>query len=143
MPRPRRKPGPPGRAHVVCSHRDDDAEPASIKVLQMTAHKESPGGIMFTALGGVPAEGNAYSFRCPPCGRHLKIRKDRFPQVVRLLAEQQETHGESPVLVDISRIERGLSCRLGLSGSGYAAPWVGCPAPCEGVVDHHAHRRPR
>jgi len=94
--------------HVVCSHRDDDAESALIKVVQMTADKDSPGGIMFTALGGMPAEGFAYSFRCRVCGRHPKIRKDRFPQVVRLLAEQQGTHGESPVLVDISRIERGL-----------------------------------
>jgi hypothetical protein len=92
----------------VCSHRDDDAEPALIKVLQMTAHEDIPGRIMFPALGGVPAEGNAYSFRCPPCGRHLKIRKDRFSQVVRLLAEQQGTHGESPVLVDLSRIEPAL-----------------------------------
>jgi hypothetical protein len=108
VPRPRRQPAPPGRAHVVCSHRDDDAEPALIKVLQMTAHKDTPGGIMFTALGGVPAEGYAYSFRCPACRRHLKIRKEKFPQVVVLLAEQQGTHGDSPVLVDISRIERAL-----------------------------------
>jgi hypothetical protein len=108
VPRPRRQPAPSGRVHVVCSHRDDDAEPTLIKVLQMTAHEDSPGGIMFTALGGVPAEGNAYSFRCRACPRHLKIRKDRFPQVVVLLAEQQKTHGESPVLVDISRIEHAL-----------------------------------
>jgi hypothetical protein len=107
VPRPRRQPALPGRVHVVCSHRDD-AEPALIKVLQMTAHAESPGGIMFTALVGVPAEGYAYSFRCPVCPRHLKIRKDRFTQVVWLLAEQQETHGDTPVIIDISRIERAL-----------------------------------
>jgi hypothetical protein len=108
VPRPRRKPAPPGRVHVVCTHRDDDAEPSRIKVLQMLAHEESPGGILFTGLGGLPIEGSAYSFRCPRCRRHLKIRKDRFPRVVVLLAERQETHGESPVLVDISRIERAL-----------------------------------
>jgi hypothetical protein len=92
----------------VCSHRDDDAEPALIKVVQMTAHKDSPGGILFTALGGMPSEGSAYSFRCKACKRHVKINKDRFPQVVMLLAEQQGTHGESPVIVDVSRIERAL-----------------------------------
>jgi hypothetical protein len=107
VPRPRRQPAPPGRVHVVCTHRAD-AEPALIKVVQATAHEPSPGGILFTALGGMPQEGNAYSFRCPACRRHLKIRKDRLPQVVVLLAEQQKTHGESPVLVDISRIERAL-----------------------------------
>jgi hypothetical protein len=107
VPRPRRQPAPPGRVRVVCSHRDN-AEPALIKVLQMTAHQDSPGGILFTALGGIPQEGNAYSFDCPACPRHLKIRKDKFPRVVLLLAEQQGTHGETPVLVDISRIERGL-----------------------------------
>jgi hypothetical protein len=56
----------------------------------------------------MPAEGYAYSFNCPACPRHLKIRKDKFPRVVMLLAEHQGTHGESPVLVDISRIERAL-----------------------------------
>lgn len=108
MPRPRRRPAPPGRVHVVCTHRDDDAEAARIKVLQMLADKDSPGGIVFTGVAGVPVEGYAYSFRCPACRRHLKISKEKFPQVVRLLAERQGTHGETPVLVDISRIERAL-----------------------------------
>jgi hypothetical protein len=109
VPRPRRAPAPPGRVHVVCSHRAEDRrEPALIKVVQATAHEESPGGIMFTALGGVPAEGNAYSFRCTACRRHLKIGKNRFPGIVVALATQQGTRGDTPVLVDISRIERAL-----------------------------------
>jgi hypothetical protein len=108
VPRPRRQPAPPGRVRVVCTHLDGNAEPALIKVVQMTAHKDSPGGIMFTALGGMPAEGSAYSFQCRACRRHVKIRKDKFPRVVLLLAEQQGTYGETPVLFDISRIERAL-----------------------------------
>jgi hypothetical protein len=107
MSRPRRKPAPPGRVHVVCSHRQDGA-PRRIRVLQMIADSQSPGGIMITAQGGPPVEGFAYSFECGSCPRHLKISKERFPQVVVKLAEMQGTHGETPVVVDISRLDRAV-----------------------------------
>lgn len=110
MTRPRRKPAPPGRIRVCCSHRLKDAEPRHVTTLQMTADPESPHGIMVTALGGPPIEGHAYSFRCPEptCGRHLKIARARFVPLVVALAEQQNTHGDTPIVVDIARIERAL-----------------------------------
>jgi hypothetical protein len=111
MSRPCRKPAPPGRVKVVCSHRSDRADTTDcrrIKVMQMLADSESPGGIMITALGGPRVEGFAYSFRCPDCHRHWKIAKERFPQVVVALAEMQGTHGDTPVIIDISRLDRAL-----------------------------------
>jgi len=105
--RPRRKPAWPGRIHVVCSHRQD-GEPKRIRVLQMVADGPSPGGIMITALGGPPQEGHAYSFKCGSCGRHFKISKERFRPLVRALAEMQGTHGDTPVVLDISRVDRAL-----------------------------------
>jgi hypothetical protein len=108
MSRPRRTPAPPGRVHVVCTHRLDDAEPVLIGKFQMTADPKSPGGILISALGGPPVEGFAYAFRCSECRRHVKTRKERFVPLVLVLAEQQGTHGETPDIVDISRIERAL-----------------------------------
>jgi hypothetical protein len=111
MSRPRRKPAPPGRIHVVCSHRSENAATADrrrIKVMQMLPDSESPGGIMVTAPGGPSVEGFAYSFACGDCHRHFKVAKERFLRVVVALAEMQGTHGETPVVVDISRLDRAL-----------------------------------
>jgi hypothetical protein len=108
LSRRRHKPAPVGRVHVVCTHRQDDADPKRIRLLQMTADPESPGGIMVTAQGGLPAEGNAYVFRCGICRRNPKIAKTRLVPILVALAEQQGTQGERPVVMDISRIERAL-----------------------------------
>jgi hypothetical protein len=108
LARRRRKAAPPGRVHVICSHRDGDAEPKRIKLLQMLSDPESPGGIIITGLGGMPAEGNAYVFRCGQCRRNLKIAKDKLTRVIVALAEMQQTHGERPIMLDISRIDRAL-----------------------------------
>ena len=108
MSRPRRKPAPPGRVHVVCSHRGDPRYPGTkqLDILQM--RPDGNGEITFTALNGPPIEGYAYRYRCGICRRNAKIRKERMLPLVMALAEMQGTHGDTPVVVDISHLDRAL-----------------------------------
>jgi hypothetical protein len=106
--RPRRNPAPAGRVDVLCSGRGDPdhGELRHIVTLQMQRHDD--GEVTFTGRGGPPIEGHCYVFRCGTCRRNLKIRKERMLPLVTALAEQQDTHGETPIRVDISVIERAV-----------------------------------
>ena len=119
MPRPRRKPAPPGRVEIICTGRGDPdhgrkhmgwyrmvVEDGQVRLRWM------PRGQM----GRVPVTGHRrweewQTIDAGPCGRcrrHLKRGEEHFIDVIRVLAEQQGTHGERPVIVDISLIERAL-----------------------------------
>ena len=119
MPRPRRKPAPPGRVEIICTGRGGpDHGRKHLETLQMVSAAE---GIRFRwvprgRMGRVPVTGNrrgedglhTIEARCGKCRRHLKRREEDFAEIVRVLAEQQGTRGERPVIVDISLIDRAL-----------------------------------
>ena len=119
MPRPRRKPAPPGRVDIICTGRGDPEHNRNhLRTLQAVSKE---GRIRFSwvprgRMGRVPVTGHrrgedglhTIEARCGKCRRHLKRREEDFAEIVRVLAEKQGTRGERPVIVDISLIERAL-----------------------------------
>lgn len=144
MPRPRRKPAPPGRVEIICTGRGEpDHDRKHLEALQ--AIREN-GRLRFKwmprgQLGRVPVTGHRRSeeglhtidARCGTCRRHLKRREEDFAEIVQGLAEQQGTHGERPVIVDISVIEQALLWPRLLGSGGHLTPGVATQSPPEGV----------
>jgi hypothetical protein len=114
VPRPRRNRRPPGNVHVLCTGRDKhDAVPlrpvqlyeAGGELRIMWNASQGPGPVTgFHDAGGR----QTYETRCGTCGRHFKCREDKLGLIVMALAVHQGITGDdnTPVIVDISRIER-------------------------------------
>lgn len=119
MPRPRRKPGAPGRVEFICTGRDDpDHGRHHLEWFQMVMED---GRVRLPWMphgrtARVPVTGHrrgagqwqTADIRCGRCRRHLKREEEDLVEVIEALAEHQGTHGEPPVIVDISRIEHAL-----------------------------------
>lgn len=116
MPRPRRNRRPPGNVHVICTGRGEHDAVPFLPDLQL--YKDDRGRICIRwnrgqRPGPVTAYSDAdglqtYEAKCGTCGRHLKRREDKFGAIAMALAIHQGITGDdnTPVIVDISRIER-------------------------------------
>lgn len=104
---------------IICTGRGDpDHDRKHLEALQMI-HEN--GHIRFEwvprgQLARIPVTGHrrgeerlhTVDVRCGTCRRHLKRHEEDFTVIVQALAEQQGTHGEKPVIVDISLTEKAL-----------------------------------
>jgi hypothetical protein len=114
VPRPRRKPRPPGSIRVVCTGRGkhdpvrfppplqlyDEGDRVRIK----RDSRKGPAPVTpFHAADGL----DTYDFKCGTCGRHWKRHEDEFITIAFALADHQGIRGDdnTPITVDISRIE--------------------------------------
>ncbi len=108
----RRKPAPPGRVQVVCTGRGKH-DPVPLRRLQLIRDGDTVRVLWRGGDGPAPETGfraadgmKTLEFACRTCGRHAKYREDRLTEILRVLAENQETAGNTPVVCDISMVER-------------------------------------
>lgn len=116
MPRPRRKPRPPGSIRVVCTGRGKHGPVRFQPPLQLQpstgehpiritwdSRKEIAPVTTFRAADGL----NTFEFTCRTCGRHWKRHEDELITTAFALADHQDIKGDDnmPITMDISRIE--------------------------------------
>ena len=114
MPRPRRKPRPPGNAQAVCTGRGRHKR-RHIRRLQLAVddgrvvirwdQREGPAPV----TDARSEEGwKTFDLECPVCRRRLKRREDWLIQAVIALGREQGLEGNdnTTVLIDISRVDR-------------------------------------
>jgi hypothetical protein len=97
---------------VVCTGRGKH-DPVPLRRLQLVRDGDAVRVLWRGGDGPAPETGfraadgmKTLEFACRTCGRHAKYREDRLTEIVRVLAEHQETAGNTPVVVDISSLER-------------------------------------
>jgi hypothetical protein len=114
VPRPRRKPRPPGSIRVVCTGRgkydpvrfqpplqlDNDGTRTRIK---WDSRQGTAPVTPFHAADDL----RTFERRCGTCGRHWKRREDDLVELISAVVEFQGIPGSStPITLDISRIDR-------------------------------------
>lgn len=117
MTRPRRQQAIPNLVLVTCTGRGEH-QPARLAALLGTMQD---GNLRFSWVprgkgGKSPVTGrrrgpegwHTITVRCGTCGRNPQVREERFGTIVQALAADQETSGERPVTVDISRLDAVL-----------------------------------
>lgn len=107
----RRKPRWPGNAEIVCTNRGRH-DPRLLRTLQLI--RDSTGTVRVTwnpRQGPAPETGfhaqdglKTLEFRCQACGRHPKVREDKFTEACRGLAVLQEVTGNTPIVLDVSML---------------------------------------
>ena len=117
MPRPRRKPRPPGSIRVICTGRGKHDPVRFRPPLQLRPSAGDPpvrviwdshwGTAPITAFHGADGQ-NTFEFMCRTCGRCWKRREDDLVTIALALAGHQGIEGDSrtPITIDVSRIER-------------------------------------
>jgi len=116
VPRPPRKPRPPGVVHVVCTGRGEHSTVRFLPDVQLWEDDQGRLRIKWdTRQGQGPVTGfydtdglQTYDKKCGTCGRHFKRREDKFGAIAMALAELQgiTDNSSKPIILDISRIER-------------------------------------
>lgn len=114
MSRRSRSPAPPGRVQVICTGRQDPRHHRRHLATLQTVAPAGGGLPAFTWRGRSPvtrfakADGSqTYEFRCGICRRNPKYAQERLARIVFAFAATQGTW-ETPVIVDISMIERAI-----------------------------------
>jgi hypothetical protein len=115
VPRPRRKPRPPGSIRVVCTGRDSHDLVRFRPPLQLYNEGTRLRIKWDSRQGTAPVtpfhaadDLRTFEHRCGTCNRHWKRREDDLEKLISAVVEFQgiRSGGNTPITLDISCIER-------------------------------------